>query len=387
MKAMAKFRIKDNKNNSPELVRKCCSTSTENSHEYGIACHNEKLESSKKNQEPHAEYVAEKINIREEKNKSTIYQECAKYIKNNGVWQRNVLIEWLLICLLLFIFAMAASLLYFCDMPILATLILSLGHTLTGWKSHDISHEPWRRNSVIRWVYMTMFGGFAPRWWRQKHNAYHHCYPNMIDVDEDFNTSPILMQCMSNKWLHQFQHMYHWIPFSLLKWSWRIEAIPEASMAELFCFLLHYSIGFYLFGVKIFIISIFIDGEIAAAITTLNHDAEEKSNLPGDFMKQTLQTTIDIDVPWGMGWLFGNMQYQTLHHLFPYIPSFRYGKLSPIIKKYCEEQGLEYRTVTMWQAWWNHKKYYYDVVRKPIVGSITQEPYCPVDNCISKKVL
>jgi len=195
----------------------------------------------------------------------------------------------------------------------------------------------------------------------------------MIDVDEDFNTSPILMHCISNKWIHHFQHLYHWIPFSLLKWSWRIQSIPEASVAELFCFLLHYTIGFYVFGAKICIASIFIDGAFSAAIVTLNHDAEKKTNLPGDFMLQTLQTTIDFDVPWGMGWLFGNMQYQTLHHLFPSIPSYRYENLVPTIKKYCKEQELEYRTVTIFQAWWNHKKYYYDVVRKPNAGAVTQE--------------
>merc|ERR1712018_1029849 len=195
------------------------------------------------------------------------------------------------------------------------------------------------------------------------------------------------MHSISNKLIHQFQHIYHWIPFSSLKWSWRIQSIPAASVAELFCFFLHYTIGFYVFGPKIFICSIFIDGEIAAVITTLNHDAEEKTTLPGDFMKQTLQTTIDIDVPWGIGWLFGNMQYQTLHHLFPYIPSYRYESLSPIIKIYCKEKGLEYRTLSMWQAWLNHEKYYYDVVRKPVVGSVLQQFCCSTDDCISKKLL
>ena len=121
-------------------------------------------------------------------------------------------------------------------------------------------------------------------------------------------------------------------------------------------------------------------------ITTLNHDAEVKTISPGNFLQQTLRTTIDIDVPWGIGWIFGNMQYQTLHHLFPYIPSYRYESLAPGIKKFCQNNGLQYRTVSMWDAYKNHKKYYYDVVRKPVVGSVLEESCYENNMTRNKKV-
>ena len=329
----------------------------------------------------------ETTNSFEKEHPDKLYLECTKYIKQNGVWSRNIVIEWSLISVPLILFASAGLLLNYFSMPILATIVLSICHTLTGWKSHDICHEPWRRDSWLRTVYSAMMGGFSSNWWSKKHNAYHHCYPNMIDVDEDFETSPILMHTTSDKWFHKFQHIYHWVPFSFLKLSWRIQSIPFASVAELVCFIAHYYIGIYVFGAKLFFISILIDGEIAAMITTLNHDAEVKTISPGNFLQQTLRTTIDIDVPWGIGWIFGNMQYQTLHHLFPYIPSYRYESLVPVIKKFCQNNGLQYRTVSMWDAYKNHKKYYYDVVRKPVIGSILQES-CYENNIIrNKKIL
>ena len=302
-----------------------------------------------------------------------MYLKATKFLKQNGVWRRNLLMEWSLISVPVILFIASGIVLHCLNMPLLATILLSCGHTLAGWKSHDICHEPWRRDSWLRIAYSGIVGALSPNWWSKKHNAYHHCYPNMIDVDEDFETSPILMHKTSNNWLHKFQHIYHWIPFSFLKLSWRFQSLPAASISELTCFLIHYCIGLYVFGPKIFLLSILIDGEIAAAITTLNHDAEIKTLTPGDFMQATLRTTIDIDVPKCIAWLFGNMQYQTLHHLFPYIPSYRYESLAPVIKQFCKENGLEYRTVPLWDAYKNHKKYYYDVVREPFIGSVLEE--------------
>ena len=314
---MANLRVNTTERYSQKTSLESCSNAERDNSGSELPCQREKCSLSHGNLENHTKPIADDKQIREGNQDPTIYQDCSKYIKNNGIWKRNVYLEWFLILVPVFIMGAAACILHFYEMPIMASIVLAIGNTLIGWKSHDICHEPWRRNSLLRIVYPTLFAGFSPQWWGRKHNAYHHCYPNMIDVDEDFETSPILMHSISNVWIHKFQHIYHWIPFSFLKWSWRIQSIPLASVSELLCFLLHYSIGLYVFGPKVFIISILIDGEIAAYVTTLNHDAEEKTTSPGDFMLQTLQTTIDIDVPWGIGWVFGNMQYQTLHHLFP----------------------------------------------------------------------
>ena len=67
------------------------------------------------------------------------------------------------------------------------------------------------------------------------------------------------------------------------------------------------------------------------------------------------------------------------------IPSYRYGNLVPVIKEFCQNHGLEYRTVSMWEAHTNHKKYYYDVVRKPVVGSVLEESCHENEGRLQKK--
>ena len=314
-----------------------------------------------------------------------LHSACTKYIKQNGVWRRNIFIEWVLICVPVALFITAGILLRYLRMPMLATMVLSIAHTKAGWKAHDICHDPGRRNSWLRTLFSAMCTALSTHWWSRRHNASHHCYPNMVSVDDDIDTSPVLMHKISNRWIHKFQHIYYMIPFSFLKFSWRLQSVPAASILELILFSTHYIIGIYVFGAKLFFISILIDGEISAMVTTLNHDAEVKTGTPGDFFQQTLQTTVDIDVPWGISFLFGHMQYQTIHHLFPYIPSYRYENLVPVIREFCQNHGLEYRIVSMWEAYTNHKKYYYDVVRKSVVGSVLEESYYENDGRFQKK--
>ena len=40
----------------------------------------------------------------------------------------------------------------------------------------------------------------------------------------------------------------------------------------------------------------------------------------------------------------GNLGYQVEHHLYPDMPSSRYGEIAPRVRKICERYGLPYNT-------------------------------------------
>ncbi|HEV2773010.1 MAG TPA: fatty acid desaturase, partial [Thermoleophilaceae bacterium] len=42
--------------------------------------------------------------------------------------------------------------------------------------------------------------------------------------------------------------------------------------------------------------------------------------------------------------LSGNLGYQVEHHLFPDMPSTRYGEIAPRVREICERYGLPYNT-------------------------------------------
>lgn len=43
-------------------------------------------------------------------------------------------------------------------------------------------------------------------------------------------------------------------------------------------------------------------------------------------------------------YLFGGMQYQLEHHLFPTMPRYNYAALVPRVKAWAEANGIEYKT-------------------------------------------
>jgi linoleoyl-CoA desaturase len=54
-------------------------------------------------------------------------------------------------------------------------------------------------------------------------------------------------------------------------------------------------------------------------------------------------------------WLFGGLNFQIEHHLFPRISHVHYPELSKRLRKVCQEFGIEYREFpTLRSALWSH---------------------------------
>src|SRR5688572_7726411 len=52
-----------------------------------------------------------------------------------------------------------------------------------------------------------------------------------------------------------------------------------------------------------------------------------------------------------MSWLWGGMQYQLEHHLFPIMPRYYYWALAERVQKFARDWQLDYRTDGVWQIW------------------------------------
>ena len=48
-----------------------------------------------------------------------------------------------------------------------------------------------------------------------------------------------------------------------------------------------------------------------------------------------------------LAYLFGGMQYQLEHHLFPTMPRYYYPKLRPMIKAFAEKNKLDYKIASL----------------------------------------
>ena len=47
----------------------------------------------------------------------------------------------------------------------------------------------------------------------------------------------------------------------------------------------------------------------------------------------------------------GNLSYQVEHHLYPDMPSTRYGEIAPKVREICERYELPYNTGPLWKQW------------------------------------
>merc|ERR1711990_1062755 len=101
-------------------------------------------------------------------------------------------------------------------------------------------------------------------------------------------------------------------------------------------------------------LGIWLSGLITATIVTVTHQSEEifiKDTLRKyDFCEAQFRSTRDAMCSnWFSDMLWGGMQWQLEHHLFPTMPRYRYPALSKELMKFSQErvalgeEGLEYR--------------------------------------------
>ncbi len=211
--------------------------------------------------------------------------------------------------------------------------------------------------------------------WKQTHNQEHHTFTNISGHDPDIN-KPGLLRLSPHDPLykaHRFQHWYIWGLYSLVGLNWILysdyahvwkerKKMPAAELGF-----------FYLFkGINLGMILIlpllfspmawwevlvgymclqFAGGLTVAIIFQLAHVVEnvkfplpnQKGIIPVAWSTHEMQTTANFATHSPIvTHLFGGLNFQVEHHLFPKIAHGHYRRLSPIVKKTAIEFGLPY---------------------------------------------
>ncbi|CAM9679190.1 unnamed protein product [Ascophyllum nodosum] len=240
--------------------------------------------------------------------------------------------------------------------PWLATLILGVGHTTGGWLAHDVVHGRGKFCSRMR-HYGAVMCGLSSTWWSEKHNL-HHAFTNVVGVDEDIMVEPAMWlwapdDGRDRPW-RRFQHLYWPVPFSLMFLIWRIDSIRAVVAKNLkleAAFLaLHYCLLGALVPLPVAIGHIMFGGWLSATIVTVTHTAEEYAEgNDSSYVETQFKTTRDAITRDPLSeYVWGGMQYQLEHHLFPTMPRYKYRELVPLVKRFAEENDIEYRATGQW---------------------------------------
>lgn len=216
--------------------------------------------------------------------------------------------------------------------------------------------------------------------WKVKHNVIHHAYTNIDGIDDDIDAKPFLRLCETQKYykVHRYQHLYFWAAYSLLYLWWvfimdykkyfqqRIGPIPLKTMGigdhvtfwafkilhmSLFIFIPIYTVGAIPWLIGFLVYTLFA-GFILSVVFQLAHTVEHThfpvpdeatGRIEDEWAVHQLKTTANFATRNKLvSWLVGGLNFQVEHHLFPKISHIHYPAISKIIKKACEEYGIQY---------------------------------------------
>mmetsp|Transcript_19694 Transcript_19694/g.39065 ORF Transcript_19694/g.39065 Transcript_19694/m.39065 type:complete len:226 (+) Transcript_19694:1177-1854(+) len=113
--------------------------------------------------------------------------------------------------------------------------------------------------------------------------------------------------------------------------------------------------------------AVLLSGFMTATIVTVSHQTEDLlTEHQDDWVRRQFLTTRDVDTsnPFSE-WLWGGMQYQLLHHLFPDMPRYKYPALRPMLEAFASSHNIEFRRMGEWKLIRRNLEVYRQVAKAP----------------------
>ena len=246
----------------------------------------------------------------------------------------------------------------------LAVISGQLGFQLHDAGHHQMFRDRWK-NVVVGFVTANLLLGMSYGWWVQKHNR-HHASPNHVERDPDVTNPAIVYterQALARRGplrlLARYQAFLFFPLLGLLACSMhvagaaflirgrsrhrRLEAVALLAHAAVYIGVLVVALGPWQ-ALLVTAIHKAIGGFYLASVFAPNHkgmpQTDDESGL--DFLRAQVVTSRNIRGQWWVDLLFGSLNYQIEHHLFPRMPRSRLRRSSVIVKEYCAANGVPY---------------------------------------------
>ena len=282
------------------------------------------------------------------------FRQLRVKLEDEGWFKRDIFHEAKLLAILSSLLVGAAATAH--SIPIVSIMLLSFAFTNSGWLGHDYIHGTDKFSERMKML-SPIVAGIGRTWWSDKHNK-HHAHTNQMGVDGDMGEGPLLYTYApdpsNDSPFRKVQHITFPFVFSLLFALWRVRSIQVVVPAieekrtqakeELYSLMFHYAVLLTLFPASVWIPSVFISGLMSAFIVTPTHQSDAFfADEQEDWVTAQFRSTRNavLTNPFST-WLWGGMQFQLEHHLFPAMPRSKYPKLRAIVQTFASENGLEY---------------------------------------------
>jgi len=247
-----------------------------------------------------------------------------------------------------------------------------------GFQLHDSGHRQMfssrRLNTVIGIVTGNALLGMSHGWWVDKHNR-HHGNPNNLDLDPDIGIGVIAYseeQAVAKRgvarWIVRHQAGLFFILIFGLAFAMHVNSVRflvsapkrvrwvEAAVlcvhALAFPALLVVMVGPWR-ALLVIVIQKCVGGFYLASVFAPNHKGmpqiEKGEEL--DFLRSQVLTSRNVRSNPITDLVYGSLNYQIEHHLFPTMPRCNIRRAHKIVRDYCAEVGVPYYETSIYRSY------------------------------------
>ncbi|GHG49016.1 fatty acid desaturase family protein [Streptomyces griseocarneus] len=273
------------------------------------------------------------------------------------------------------------------QLPVALWMGLCGGQSAFMW--HDAGHKAMFRNkkaaSAVGYFHANFVNGVSYGWWVNHHNR-HHSNPNHLDFDPDIGRRTAIFdikQYATRRGTQRFVVRYQSVLFFVLLVleSFKMHKTAVKSIAQgqtknpvlesallLLRVVIYLTAVFTLLSPVLAVAFILVQqaalGVYFGLIFAPNHkgmavrDGEEETL---DWLERQVLTSRNIRPSWFIDFLYGGLNYQVEHHLFPAMPQKNLARARELTREYCAERGVPYHEVGFWASYREVASYLHEV--------------------------
>jgi fatty acid desaturase len=271
---------------------------------------------------------------------------------------------------------------------VLVAAVLGFASGQLGFQLHDSGHRQMfsnrRVNTLIAFLTGNGLLGMSQGWWVDKHNR-HHGNPNHQDLDPDIGIGVIAYspeQALGKtglpRWIVRYQASLFFPLLFGLAWAMHYNSVKYlvrvrsqlrwleigalAVHAIAYVGLLVAIVGPWR-AVLVIVVQKSVGGFYLASVFAPNHKGMPQIE-PGqelDFLRSQVLTARNVKAHPLTDLLYGSLNYQIEHHLFPTMPRCNIRRAHAIIRAYCAEVSVPYYETSIYRSYREILSYLHEV--------------------------
>jgi len=309
------------------------------------------------------------------------YRELKRLVGQAGLLEKQPLYYTLKIPATLAVLAVGVLTLAFADgagLQLVNAVFLAFAFTQIGFLGHDAGHHQIfrsaRGNDRLGLIFGNLLLGLSHGWWVDKHNR-HHGHPNDPELDPDVEVSVLAFsekQARSKRGLSRHivkYQAYLFFPLLLLEAiSLRVDSIrylmekrPGRAPLEFLLlighFLWYFGLVFYFLPVGLAVLFVIVHqgvfGLYMGSVFAPNHKGMPMTGeeVRLDFLHEQVLTARNVRSHALTDFLYGGLNYQIEHHLFPRLARNRLKQAQAITRPYCAAHSISYHETSWLQSY------------------------------------